>query len=76
MSSNSISAYVSELSHRGAITPGITRFGRDVACYREWLRGTYIAATVVAVFLYRDFYHQGATVWHRGGAHVEVGKLF
>ena len=34
----------------------------------------------VAVLLYRGFYHRGSTaplyVWHRGGVHVEMRKLF
>ena len=30
----------------------------------------------VAVILYRDFYHEGSTTSHRGGAHVEMRELF
>ena len=73
---NWISAQVSELSHRGAITPRNTHSGREVACCREWLRDTIELHWFVAVPLYRGFYHRGFTIWHRGGAHVERRKLF
>ena len=63
---DSISAQVSDLSHRGAIRAGNTQFGREVACYREWLRDTYGAATICR----RDFTSRF------GGAHAEMRKLF
>lgn len=61
----SISAQLSELSHRGAKNPGNTHFGREVACYRECF---YIVVCIFEAPL--------LCVWHRGDAHVEITRVF